>query len=123
MTVAGVAATNKNTVRTIIECFENKSRFNPARAHYPQGSDISLIFHPGGACQVCSGVGAPFAQKSYNPGFEFHMYFHFNKIQSVIDTSQINLPKNDKDQNDQYYTRLYCEKNHNKIKILIKSFY
>ena len=50
------------------------------------------------------------------------MYFPFNKIESVFITRQINLPKNDKVQNDQYYIRSYCEKNHIKTKKMRKEF-
>src|SRR3990172_9773793 len=68
--VSGMAAWNKDSVRALFKCLDNKERVNASCARELYNPYIRLIFHPACACQIRARISAPVADKGYDFGFK-----------------------------------------------------
>ena len=87
MTISRMSATDQNTVCTTQKGFDQEDGIYPAGAHHFDGNYCGRVLESVYSCQICSCVGTPFTQKTYNFGREF--FFH-NKTPFTLNVQPMN---------------------------------
>jgi len=64
MAIAGMAAGDKNSIRSFLKSFEHKLRVNSTTTHDPDYPEIGSVSHPGCSGEVSPGIGTPITQEA-----------------------------------------------------------
>jgi hypothetical protein len=75
MTFTEVSAKYHDTVGSLAEGVHDMLGMNHPRAHDPDYPHIVRILHPGGPCQISSGVGAPIAAECNDFRLKTHLIY------------------------------------------------